>query len=152
MCSLARFDLANRGMRQSTQHTYARLLAFDETGAELGGFHCPPKFCLASPNFSGLFLKVLHRPLTAPLVAKLATPVPPPNENVWLRPCDETLAQPDLAVVNCSDVVRSVFYSPVLTCNLIFLQLWTAVVALSLFSSDILTWSADIIYIQCNDA
>jgi len=31
-CSLARFDLANRGVRQSVQpHTYARLLAFDET-------------------------------------------------------------------------------------------------------------------------
>ena len=27
---------------------------------------------LPPPNFSGLFLKVLHRPLTAPLVAKLA--------------------------------------------------------------------------------
>jgi len=39
------------------------------------------------PNFSGLFLKVLHRPLTAPLVAKLTPPVAPPNENVWLRPC-----------------------------------------------------------------
>ena len=35
----------------------------------------------------GLFLKVLHRPLTAPLVAKLAPPVATPNENVWLRPC-----------------------------------------------------------------
>jgi len=54
------------------------------------GGHCPPKFCLAPQwppkNFSGLFLKVLHRPLTAPLVAKLALPVAPPNENVWLRP------------------------------------------------------------------
>jgi len=25
--------------------------------------------------------------LRAPLVAKLAPPVAPPNENVWLRPC-----------------------------------------------------------------
>jgi len=64
------------------------------SGSELGGCqggHCPPKFCLApqwpSQNFSGLFLKVLHRPLTAPLVAKLAPPVASPNENVWLRPC-----------------------------------------------------------------
>jgi len=40
----------------------------------------PPK------NFPGLFLKVLHRPLTAPLVANLAPLVAPPNENVWLRP------------------------------------------------------------------
>jgi len=51
VCSLARFDLANRGMRQSTQHTYARLLAFDETGAELGGFHCPPKILPGLPKF-----------------------------------------------------------------------------------------------------
>jgi len=55
-----------------------------ESGAELGecqGGHCPPKFCLDTPvtpqNFSGLFLKALHRPLTAPLVAKLAPPVAP---------------------------------------------------------------------------
>ena len=32
---------------------------------------------MAPQNFSGLFLKVLHRPLTAPLVAKLAPPVAP---------------------------------------------------------------------------
>jgi len=43
----------------------------------------PPKI---SSLFVGLFLKVLHRSLTAPLVAKLAPPVTPPNENVWLRP------------------------------------------------------------------
>jgi len=50
--------------------------------------HCPPKnFAWPPKNFSGLFLKVLHRPLTAPLVAKLDPPVTPPNENVWLRPC-----------------------------------------------------------------
>jgi len=36
---------------------------------------------------------------------------------------DETLAQPDFVVVNCSDVVRSVFHSPVLTRSLISLQL-----------------------------
>jgi len=39
------------------------------------GGHCPPKFCLTPKKSSGLFLKVLHRPLTAPLVAKLAPPV-----------------------------------------------------------------------------
>jgi len=51
-------------------------------GAELGGSQgatAPQKFCLTPQwppqNFSGLFLKVLHRPLTAPLVAKLAPPV-----------------------------------------------------------------------------
>jgi len=69
LCSLARFDLVNRGVRQPIQpHTYARLLV-----------------------------------------------------------CDEILPQPDFAVVNCSDAVMSVFYSPVLTRSLIFLQLWTAV-------------------------
>jgi len=36
---------------------------------------------------------------------------------------DETLAQPDFDVVNCSDVVMSVFHSPGLTRSLIFLQL-----------------------------
>ena len=63
-------------------------------GAELGGCQggqCPPQILPGPPvapqHFSGLFLKVLHRPLTTPLVAKLAPPVAPPNENVWLRPC-----------------------------------------------------------------
>jgi len=36
MCSLARFDLAKRGVRQAIQpHTYARLLVFHETLAQL---------------------------------------------------------------------------------------------------------------------
>ena len=35
----------------------------------------------------------------------------------------ETLVQPDFVVVNCSDVVMSVFHSPVLTRNLLLLQL-----------------------------
>ena len=61
------------------------------------GCHSPPKILPGPPKFFawrhaagvGLFLKVLHRSLTAPLVAKLAPPVAPPNENVWLRPCSE---------------------------------------------------------------
>jgi len=40
---------------------------------------------------------------------------------------DETLSQPDFAVVNCSDTMMSVYYYPVWTRSLIFLQLWTAV-------------------------
>jgi len=36
---------------------------------------------------------------------------------------DKTPAQPHFAVVNCADVVMSLFYSPVLTRSLIFLQL-----------------------------
>jgi len=90
MCSLARFALANRGVRQTVQpHTfYARLLEFDNT-----------------------------------------------------------LAQPRFAVVNCSDAVMSVFYYPVLTCNLyIFAVMNCCLVELSVFSSDTLTWSAYSLY------
>jgi len=43
--------------------------------------------------------------------------------NAQLPVFKETLVQPDFAVVNCSDVVMSVFHSPVLTRNLLFLQL-----------------------------
>jgi len=64
------------------------------SGAELGGCQggpLPLENFAWSPQwppqkFSGLFLKVLQRRLAAPLVAKLAPPVAPPNENVWLRP------------------------------------------------------------------
>jgi len=65
LCSLARLDLANRGVRQPVQpHTCAPLLVFDKTSV-----------------------------------------------------------QPHFAVINCSDALTSVFYSPVLTRSLIFLQL-----------------------------
>ena len=43
--------------------------------------------------------------------------------NVQLPVFKETLVQPDFVVVNCSDVVMSVFHSPILTRNLLFLQL-----------------------------
>ena len=43
--------------------------------------------------------------------------------NAQLPVFKETLVQPDFVVVNCSDVVMSVFHSPVLTRNLLFLQL-----------------------------
>ena len=55
----------------------------------------------------------------------LRQPVQPHTFNAQLLLFDETLAQPDFAVV--SDVVMSAFYSPVLTRSLIFLQLWVAV-------------------------
>jgi len=90
LCSLARFDLANRGVRQPVQpHTCARLLVFDET-----------------------------------------------------------LAQPHFAVVNCSDAVilMSVFYSTFSTRSQNFAVMNSCVAALGLFSSDILTWSADSLY------
>jgi len=77
----------------SSVTTFAALLP----GAELGGCqggHCPPKILPGSPSgppkifrvTSCHRIEVLHRPLTAPLVSKLAPPVAPPNENVWLRP------------------------------------------------------------------
>jgi len=85
VCTLARFDLENRGVRQPVQpHTYARLLLFDET-----------------------------------------------------------LTQPHFAVVNCSDAVMSVFYSPFSTRSENFAVMNSCVAALSLISSHILTWSAD---------
>jgi len=41
LCSLARFDLANWGMRQPVQpHTYVRLLVFDETLAQASFCSC----------------------------------------------------------------------------------------------------------------
>jgi len=61
LCSEARFDLANRDVRQPYTF-YARLLVFDKT-----------------------------------------------------------LVYPDFAVVNCSDALMSVFYSPALTLSLTFL-------------------------------
>jgi len=43
--------------------------------------------------------------------------------NAQLPAFDETLMQPDFLVVNCFDVVMSVFHSPVSTRSLLFLQL-----------------------------
>ena len=43
--------------------------------------------------------------------------------NAQLPVFKETLVQPDFVVVNFSDVVMSVFHSPVLTRSLLFLQL-----------------------------
>ena len=52
MCSLARFDLAKRGVRQAIQpHTYARLLVFDETLAQLH---------FAVVNGSGVVMSVFY--------------------------------------------------------------------------------------------
>jgi len=50
-------------------------------------------------------------------------PVQPHTFCARLLVIDETLAQPDFAVVNCSDAVMSVSYFLVLTRSLIFLQL-----------------------------
>jgi len=50
-------------------------------------------------------------------------PVQPYTFYARLLVFDKTLARPHFAVVNCSDAVMSVFYYPVLTRSLIFLQL-----------------------------
>jgi len=50
------------------------------------------------------------------------------------------------AVVNCSDAVMSVFYSPFSTRSQNFAVMNSRVAALSLFSSDIQTWNADSLY------
>jgi len=47
-------------------------------------------------------------------------PAQPHTSNPQLLVFDESLAQPDFAVVNCFDVVMSVFHSPVLRVSLIF--------------------------------
>jgi len=57
----------------------------------------------------------------------LRQPVQLHTFNAQLPVFKETLVQLDFVVVNCSDVVMSVFHSPVITRSLIFLQLWTAV-------------------------
>ena len=53
----------------------------------------------------------------------LRQPVQPHTFNAQLLVFDDTLAQPHFAVVNCSDLVVSVFHSPILTPSVIFLQL-----------------------------
>jgi len=92
LCSLARFDLANRTVQAVQPHTYARLLIFNET-----------------------------------------------------------LAQPNFAVVSCSDAVMSVFYYHFSTRSQNFAVMNSCVAALIFFSSDILTWSDDSLYsVQCH--
>jgi len=54
-------------------------------------------------------------------------PVQPHTSFAPLLVCDKTLAQPHFAVVNCSDAMMSMFYSPVLTRSLYFWKLRTAV-------------------------
>ena len=53
----------------------------------------------------------------------LRQPVQPHTFSAQLLVFDETLAQRHFAVVNWSDVVVSVFLSPILTPSLVFLQL-----------------------------
>jgi len=78
---------------------------------------------------------------------ELRQPVQPHTFNAQFLVFDETLVQPEFAVVNCSHVGMSVFHLP--CCNAqpdSFAVMNCCVVALSLFSSDCLTWSADSLY------
>ena len=61
-----------------------------------------------------------------------------PHTYARLLVFDETLAQPHFEVVNCSDAVMSVFYSPFSTHSQNLSVMNSCVAALSLFSSDIL--------------
>jgi len=49
------------------------------------------------------------------------------GKTLGVTPLDKTFTQPDVfAVVNCSVVALSVFYSTVLMRSLLILKLWTA--------------------------
>jgi len=69
-----------------------------------------------------------------------------PHTYARLLVFDETLAQLHFAVVNCSDAVMSVFYFPFSTRSQNFAVMNSCVAALSVFSSDILTWRAYSLY------
>jgi len=71
---------------------------------------------------------------------------PGPSSRARLLVFDKTLAQPHFVVVNCSDAMVSVLLPCFNAQPYIFAVMNCCVVALSLFSSDILTWSADSLY------
>jgi len=73
-------------------------------------------------------------------------PAVQPHTYARLLVFGETLAQPHFAAVNCSDAVMSGFYSPFSTRSQNFAVMNSCIAALGLFSSDILTWSADSLY------
>jgi len=73
---------------------------------------------------ANIFLRILSALARFDLANQgLRQPVQPHTLNAQLPVFKETLVQPDFAIVNCSDVVMSVFHSPILTPSLIFLQL-----------------------------
>jgi len=72
-------------------------------------------------------------------------PIQPHTFYARLLVFDESLAKPDFAVVNCSDVVMSLFYFTSLFQRAArhFAVLNCCVITLIVFSFDVLTWSAD---------
>ena len=94
---------------------------FLEGGFTLPGYG-PVDFCTSQKT--NIFLRALSALAKFDLAKQgLRQPVQPHTFNAQLLVFDKTLAQPQFAVVNCSDVVMSVFHSHVLTPSLIFLQL-----------------------------
>jgi len=92
-----------------------------------GGFAPWLRVC-GLPNITKSKHYIFLRTLTALAKFDLANqgvrqPVQLHTFNAQLPVFKETLVQPDFVVVNCSDVVMSVLHSPVLTRNLLFLQL-----------------------------
>ena len=74
-------------------------------------------------------------------------PVQPHTFYAPLLVFNERSAQLDFAVVNCADAVISVCLNPCFNVQTdVFAIMNCCVVALSLFSSDIVTWSADSLY------
>jgi len=73
-------------------------------------------------------------------------PVQPHTFSAQLLVFDETLAQPDFAIVNCSDVGMSVSFLCFNAQPDIFVLMNCCVVALMVFFSDSLTWSAHSLY------
>jgi len=57
---------------------------------------CPPKiFRVTSCHWSRSLSESPTQTIDSSLVAKLAPPVDPPNENVWLRPCSSVINKTD---------------------------------------------------------
>ena len=80
-----------------------------------------------SKHFLAYFIRFSKiRPVCAPASPAnqgVRQPVQLHTFNAQLPVFKETLVQPDFVVATCSDVVMGVFHSPVLTRNLLFLQL-----------------------------
>ena len=105
--------------------------SFGDENFSRGGFApswvrtCGLLYITKNKRFLVYFMHILNSCLVKFDLANqgLHQPVQPLTFNAQLLVFDETLVQPDFAVVNCSDVVVSVFHSPILTPSLIFLQL-----------------------------
>jgi len=93
------------------------------------GIFAPPSHGYGPVNFytsqkANIFLRALSALAKFDLANQgVRQPVQLHTFNAQLPVFKETLVQPHFVVVNCSDVVMSVFHSPVSTRSLIFLHL-----------------------------